>query len=87
MFVLIYYLVFSKTFFIEPLRYLVDISKIFSTSEINIINLILGNPYAAFCVEAEILNELIIKFDSILNLDYFMPFVISNLKDESVVNE
>lgn len=64
-----------------------DISKIFSTSEINIINLILENPYAAFCVETEMLNELLIKFKIILNSDYFMPFVISNLKCESVENE
>ena len=64
-----------------------DISKIFSTSEINIINLILENPYAAFCVETEMLNELLIKFKIILNFDYFMPFVISNLKCESVENE
>ena len=64
-----------------------ELQKIFSESEIKFLNAILENQYVAFCVEAEILNELIIKFDSILNLDYFMPFVISNLKDESVVNE
>ena len=64
-----------------------EVGKIFSESEIKLLNAILENQYVAFCVEAEILNELIIKFDSILNLDYFMPFVISNLKDESVVNE
>ena len=64
-----------------------DITKIFSDSEIQIINSILENNYFAFCVESEILNELLTKFNVILNLDYFMPFVISNLKVESVVNE
>ena len=64
-----------------------DITKIFSDSEIQIINLILENHYFAFCLESETLIELSEKFNAILNLDYFIPFVISNLKDESVVNE
>lgn len=64
-----------------------DITKIFSDSEIQIINLILENHYFAFCLESETLIELSEKFNVILNLDYFIPFVISNLKDESVVNE
>ena len=77
---------FSK-FILKQNKEGVELQKIFSESEIKLLNAILENQYVAFCVEAEILNELIIKFDAILNLDYFMPFVISNLKDESVVNE
>ena len=64
-----------------------DITKIFSDSEIQIINLILENHYFAFCLESETLIELSEKFNAILNLDYFIPFVISNLKVESDNNE
>jgi superfamily II DNA or RNA helicase len=40
-----------------------------------------------FCSRAKEAQELSEKFNAILNLDYFIPFVISNLKDESDNNE